>query len=355
VSVAGYGPVAGPTTDGQGMQPPEPLSGPGGPSSAVTADGRWTTVGRRLAVPDGRMGWHAGLSLLVLLCAVFLAHRHWPVIEAGAGRLTHADRGWLLVATAATLATWACSALAQQGAVAEPLPAGRLVAVQFAASSANHVLPSGLGAGAVNLRFLTRCGLPVARSATALAVKACAGTVVRGCLIGGLALACPGALRLPRLTANAWTVTAWTTAVVVAAVAAVLLARPLRRALRSVLMDVRAVHELPARAAALWGGSLAFAALHATVVIAVAQAIDLPLPPSRVALAYLVASSAAVLLPTPGGLGSLDAALALALTLAGAPGGAAASTVLGYRLLTVWLPLLPGLVALGALIRRRVL
>ncbi|MEU4087860.1 lysylphosphatidylglycerol synthase domain-containing protein, partial [Streptomyces aureus] len=62
------------------------------------------------------------------------------------------------------------------------------------------------------------------------------------------------------------------------------------------------------------------------------------------------------LLPAgPGGLGSLDAALALALTLAGAPGDAAASTVLGYRLLTVWLPLIPGLVALGVLIRRRVL
>jgi uncharacterized membrane protein YbhN (UPF0104 family) len=29
--------------------------------------------------------------------------------------------------------------------------------------------------------------------------------------------------------------------------------------------------------------------------------------------------------------------------------------VLGYRLLTVWLPLLPGLLVLGVLVRRRVL
>jgi uncharacterized membrane protein YbhN (UPF0104 family) len=74
-----------------------------------------------------------------------------------------------------------------------------------------------------------------------------------------------------------------------------------------------------------------------------------------VALAYLAASSAAVLLPTPGGIGSLDAALAMALRLAGAPGSAAASAVLGYRLLTVWLPLVPGLLALGVLARRKVL
>jgi uncharacterized membrane protein YbhN (UPF0104 family) len=109
------------------------------------------------------------------------------------------------------------------------------------------------------------------------------------------------------------------------------------------------------RAAALWGGSLAFAALHSLVVIAVTQAVGLPLPPLQVALLYLAASSAAALLPTPGGLGSLDAALALALTVSGAPGAAAASAVLGYRLLTVWLPLLPGLVVLGVLVRRKAL
>ncbi|MCX4406814.1 flippase-like domain-containing protein [Streptomyces sp. NBC_01764] len=302
-----------------------------------------TAVSRRVPL-------HAALTLAVMVCAVHLAQRHWPVIVTGVDRLAVADRGWLLVAAVATVATWVCSALAQQGAVTRPLPARQLVAVQFAASAANHVLPAGLGAGAVNLRFLTRCGLPVVRSATALGVKATAGAVSRGFLIAVLALACPGLLRPPHISA---TVSVIAFAVVVTAV--VLLRGPLRRALRAVLADVRAVHEVPARAAALWGGSLAFAALHATVVVAVAQALELPLPPAQVALAYLAASSAAVLLPTPGGIGSLDAALAMALRLAGAPGSAAASAVLGYRLLTVWLPLVPGLLALGVLARRKVL
>ncbi|WP_329531463.1 flippase-like domain-containing protein [Streptomyces sp. NBC_01450] len=302
-----------------------------------------TAVSRRVPL-------HAALTLAVMVCAVHLAQRHWPVIVVGVDRLAAADRGWLLVAAVATVATWVCSALAQQGAVTRPLPARQLVAVQFAASAANHVLPAGLGAGAVNLRFLTRCGLPVVRSATALGVKATAGAFSRGFLIAVLALACPGLLRLPHISA---TVIVIAFAVVVTAV--VLLRGPLRRALRAVLADVRAVHEVPARAAALWGGSLAFAALHATVVVAVAQALELPLPPAQVALAYLAASSAAVLLPTPGGIGSLDAALAMALRLAGAPGSAAASAVLGYRLLTVWLPLVPGLLALAVLARRKVL
>jgi uncharacterized membrane protein YbhN (UPF0104 family) len=313
------------------------------PSIRETATARIGTLGRRAP-------WQAAVTLAVLVGTVLLALRHWPVIASGAVRLAGADPGWLLAGATAAVSTWACSALAQQGAVAEALPGGRLVAVQFAASAANHVLPAGVGAGAVNLRFLTRCGLPVTRSAAALAVKATAGATARGALIAVLALTGPGLVRLPRTSA------ALVAAGLLTAVAlALLLPGPVRRVVGTVLADVRAVHRVPRRAAALWGGSLAFAALHALVVLAVTRSLAVPLPPGRVALAYFVASSAAVLLPTPGGIGSLDAALAFALSLCGARADAAASVVLGYRLLTVWLPLLPGLLVLGLLLRRRVL
>ncbi|MFJ9820161.1 lysylphosphatidylglycerol synthase domain-containing protein [Streptomyces sp. NPDC101151] len=305
-------------------------------------------VGRRPAY------WPTLVCLAVLLGAAYLARRHWPVLETGARRLAAADQGWLLAAAAAAMGTWAASALAQQGAVARRLPGPRLLAAQFAASAANHLLPAGLGAGAVNLRFLMRCGLPAGRSAGALAVKATAGAVIRLALIAALAPLCPGLLRVPHVSPAA------VAAVLgVATVAAALLAGPLRprcrRALAGVPADIRAVHARPARAAALWGGSLAFAALHALVLIAVTRAVGLPLAPLQVALLYLAASSAAALLPTPGGLGSLDAALALALTTSGAPAATAASAVLGYRLLTVWLPLLPGLLVLALLVRRKAL
>ncbi|MGW3210303.1 hypothetical protein ACWC94_40625, partial [Streptomyces sp. NPDC001135] len=150
------------------------------------------SLGRRRAC------WHTGVVLAVLLGGLYLARRHWPALESGAWRLAGADRGWLLVGAAAAVGTWAASALAQQGAVVRRLPGPRLVAAQFAASAAGHLLPAGLGAGAVNLRFLMRCGLPAARSASALAVKVGAGAAVRLALIAVLAPACPGLLRLPR-------------------------------------------------------------------------------------------------------------------------------------------------------------
>lgn len=316
--------------------------------------GALPTAPADLAAGRRRAYWHTLVCLAVLLGAAYVARRHWPAVESGALRLAVADEGWLLLGAVAAVGTWAASALAQQGAVARRLPGPRLLAAQFAASAANHLLPAGLGAGAVNLRFLMRCGLPAGRSAGALAVKATAGAVVRLVLIAVLAPLCPGLLRVPHVSPAAVAAVLGAATLLVA-----LLAGPLRprcrRALACVLADIRTVHACPARAAALWGGSLAFTALHSLVLISVAQAVQLPLPPLQVALLYLAASCAAALLPTPGGLGSLDAALALALTVSGAPAATAASAVLGYRLLTVWLPLLPGLLVLAVLVRRKAL
>ena len=295
-----------------------------------------------------RASWPLLGSCAVLLAVVWLARRHWSVVSDGAGRLVVADRGWLLCGALAAVGTWGCAALTQQGAVTPSLPRGRLVAAQFAASAANHLLPAGLGASAVNLRFLMRCGLTAPRSATALGVKASASAIARITLVVVLAPLAPGVLRVPEVPPT----------VVLACVVALLLLPALllwarcRRALCAVALDIRAVHARPCRAAALWGGAFAFAVLHACVLIAVTRAIGLALSPVHVALLYLAASSAAALLPTPGGIGSLDAVLALSLTATGAPAVAAASAVLGYRLLTVWLPLVPGLVVLGVLVRR---
>ncbi|MFG2956587.1 lysylphosphatidylglycerol synthase domain-containing protein [Streptomyces sp. NPDC048291] len=303
------------------------------------------TPGRRLYV-------QLGVTLAVLVAAGGMLVAHRGTLDSGTDRLAAADREWLVLACLAAVGTWVCAAVAQQGAVVERLPRGRLVAAQFAAGAANHLLPAGAGATVVNLRFLTRCGLSMRRSATALAVKAAVGGIVRCALGVVLLLASPGTVRL---SARAPQLLVLLPVAAGAVVLVVAVSGRLRRLVARAFADVRAVHRYRARACALWGGSVAFALLHAGVVVAVVHAIGLGLPASRVVMAYLVASGAAALLPTPGGLGSLDAALALALTAAGAPGPAAVSAVLGYRLLTGWLPLAPGLLVLALLARRSAL
>ncbi|MFG1806711.1 YbhN family protein [Streptomyces sp. NPDC049040] len=299
----------------------------------------------------------------VAVVAVVVAGK-WPMIDSSAGRLGSADGEWLAVACFAAFMTWVCSATAQQGAVVERLPPGLLLAAQFAASAANHILPAGVGGNAVNLRFLVRRGLSPSRSVAALAVRACAAVIGRVALLLAVLALFPGALHLHRVTGGGpevpdhpLVIAGVAAAIVAGGVVLTRCARRLRDRLRdflgSVARDVRVLHGNRSRVAALWGGSLAFPAMHAAVLVSVVRAVHAPVPVSGVVVAYLFASTAAGWLPTPAGLGSLDAALGLALVTAGASAVAATSAVLGYRLVTAWLPLVPGVLVLAVLVRRR--
>lgn len=301
------------------------------------------------------------LCLVPLLLVTVVAVRHRSVLVEGFGHLRRAEWPWLLAAAGATCLTWVAAAFTRQGAVVERLPRRRLLATQFAAAAANHLLPTGLGAGAVNLRFLTVCGVPLARSSAALALYLLAESVARLTLLTVLFLAFPDALRLgdllPAGAVGPLLVTA--AAVLVLAAGLLLGVRRLRTAvsafLRTALSEARSVHTRPARALALWGGSLAFPVLQAAGLAAVGQALRLPVPPAHMALAYLAATVAVALVPTPGGLGSVEAALIVALVAAGGPVAVATAVVLAYRIITVWLPLLPGALTLGALVRMKVI
>ncbi|MFF4841284.1 lysylphosphatidylglycerol synthase transmembrane domain-containing protein [Streptomyces collinus] len=301
------------------------------------------------------------LCLVPLVLVGVVAVRHRSVLAEGFGQLRAASWPWLLAAAGATCLTWVAAAFTRQGAVVQPLPKGRLLATQFAAGAANHLLPTGLGAGAVNLRFMTVCGVPLARSSAALALYLLAECLGRLGLLAVLLAVFPDALRLGTLLPGGSAVPLLLGAAALTTAAAVALCRVrrLRRAvagfLRDALGEARSVHTRPARALALWGGSLAFPALQAAGLAAVGQALRLPVPPAHMALAYLAATAAVALVPTPGGLGSVEAALIVALVAVGGPAAVATAVVLAYRVITVWVPLLPGALTLGALVRLKVI
>ncbi|MFH8496305.1 YbhN family protein [Streptomyces coeruleorubidus] len=301
------------------------------------------------------------LCLLPLLLVTVVAVQHRSVLAEGFAHLGSAEWPWLLAAMGATCLTWVAAACTRQGAVVERLPRRRLLATQFAAGAANHLLPTGLGASAVNLRFMTVCGLPLARSSAALALYLLAESIGRVALLGILLVAFPDALRLGTLVPQTafGPLLAGAGVVFVIAVAVPALVRRVRSAvlsfLRTALGEARSVHTRPARALALWGGSFAFPALQATVLVLVGRAMGLDVPPAHMAVAYLAATVAVALVPTPGGIGSVEAALVVALVAAGGPAAVATAVVLAFRVITVWLPLLPGALTLAALVRLKVI
>lgn len=91
------------------------------------------------------------------------------------------------------------------------------------------------------------------------------------------------------------------------------------------------------------------------MIASVGFSLGLPLSWAQVVLALLLASTAVGAVPAPGGIGPVDAALVFTMAAFGAPMDVATATVIGYRVLTVWVPLLAGTLVLAALVHRKVL
>ncbi|MFF3817858.1 lysylphosphatidylglycerol synthase transmembrane domain-containing protein [Streptomyces bluensis] len=323
--------------------------------------GRSGLSGRAPRIPIRRIPIRQILCLVPLALVLVVAVRHHDVLLEGFGHLGNAQWPWLVAAGGVTCLTWVAAAVTRQGAVVERLPVRRLLATQFAAGAANHLLPTGLGATAVNLRFMTVCGVPLARSSAALALYLLAESIARVGLLLALLVAFPGALRLGALLPDTAAGPLMLAAGAVLGVAVVVLAavRRVRTAalsfLRTALTEARSVHTRPARVLALWGGSFSFPLLQAAGLTTVGLALGLDVPVAHMVVAYLAATVAVALIPTPGGIGSVEAALVIALVAAGGPAAVATAVVLAFRIITVWLPLLPGALTLGALVRLKVI
>ncbi|MFF4801553.1 YbhN family protein [Streptomyces sp. NPDC001351] len=304
----------------------------------------------------------SALVLLPLLVIGVWAAVDWRTVYDGTARLGSADPWWLLVALFFTCLGWLSAPCIRQGALPERLPAGLLIASQFAAGAANHVLPASIGAHAVTLRFLQGRGIPLARATASLALYSAVKPIARTLVLLVFLAAFPDVLLTGRLVPDRRTSLLVAGAVTLALIATALLVttvRPLRRplldALRCALTDVRLLHTRPARILALWGGSAAAPLIQASVLFAVGAALGLSLSWLQVAFAFLAANTAVGAVPAPGGIGPVDAAVVFAMVALGASMDLSATAVIGYRVLTVWLPLLPGALVLSALVQRKVL
>ncbi|MBO2445683.1 flippase-like domain-containing protein [Actinomadura barringtoniae] len=322
----------------------------------------------------------AMLAFGIVAAVVVLGVVHRGTVDEGGDSLATADWEWLALACAATVTMWAAGTVKQLGAMPVTPPLRKLFAVQVAANFANHLLPAGAGGMAVNMRFMRREGLSRAASVRAIGINSMAGVVTHLLLLVCAAMLAPSALtdlgaRASRL-GHAFTggvgrgvalgLAIGAGAVVLPAFAVVLGRRDLRRRaaarlgrtrarLRSELRELNAVLSDPGRAAMLWLGSMVTPLLHAVALYAVLQSVDTPVPMGTVLLIYVSVSAIAAIAPSPGAVGGLDVALIAGLTGVGVSSAAAVGAVIGYRMITVWLPLVPGACVLAVLVRRRVL
>lgn len=299
------------------------------------------------------------VGLLLLGAAVYTVLPQLSSMREVAASLRTADRGWLTVATLTGFLAIVASAVSMLGSSPTPLPFWRTTAVQLAAAFTGRTTPGGIGFFGVNIAFMERLGIRRSSAVGATVLNMTATGVVGGvwCVVGVLGIGVSnslGGLRIPL----GWPVVA-ATAVVVAAAAAVLASpfgrRKVVRPALEVTRELLATLRQPVRAAQLFGGATAHLLLSGLGLAASLAAFHAPVPLFGVLAVFMVGQTLGHIAPVPGGLGPVEALMIGGLTALGIAPTAAVASVLACRLLTYWLPVLPGIAAFRYLQHRGVI
>ncbi|MBE1588096.1 YbhN family protein [Nonomuraea angiospora] len=274
--------------------------------------------------------------------------------------VTTANWAWSGVALVASFVSFVAAALMLRGFVPEPLPLWRTVLVQFASSFVKLVAPAAVGGVAINTRYLQKRGIP---PASAVASVGASQLIM---LVFHIALLLLFAYITGSTTTTSFTPSRGLVVVLLAVavlVVVVLGVPPLRRLVTSrmrklfsnVLPRLLDVLQSPRKMVEACTGTLMITLAFVLCLDACVAAFGGSLSFTAVAVVYLTANAIGSAAPTPGGLGAVELALAGGLTVAGVPAELATSAVLLHRLLTFWLPVLPGWAAFTYLQRHEAL
>jgi len=212
-----------------------------------------------------------------------------------------------------------------------------------------------VGGVALNLRFLRKSGVASADAAASVGVSQVFAFALHLTLLiifAALTRSSSHSLRPP-----GWVYIALAVLVVSALIALAfpagrrLVRSRLAPALGQVIPRLLDVAQRPAKLAEGIGGAFLLTAAYILCLDASIRALGGSLPLASVAVVYLTGNAIGSVVPTPGGLGAVEAALSAGLTAAGLAGTTAVSAVLLFRTLTFWLPVPIGWLSMNYLIR----
>jgi uncharacterized membrane protein YbhN (UPF0104 family)/tRNA A-37 threonylcarbamoyl transferase component Bud32 len=295
------------------------------------------------AISLERLRPRALITGVSLVLAVYLVGSSLVGVDIW-GTLRSASPPWLVLALVASSSTYLGAAWGLIGFVPEKVPLGRTVATQLAQSFVRLAAPTTIAIAAVNTRMLLKLGIALPKAAASVAASQAATFLVSVPLIVVLGLISGREVNL----GIRWSTVLVAVGVVVLAAALVLWLVPFARTRAAAtwrafverglprLLD--AVQD-PKRLAMGLGGNLLLTLGYGVSLWACVRAVGADVSISTATLVFVSGNTVGSLVPTPGGLGAVEAALTAGLTAAGVAAGPAFSATLLFRLATFWLPI----------------
>ncbi len=255
---------------------------------------------------------------------------------------------------AAVLAANAGGALSMMGSVGISLAFVRTNQIMFAQGFLNRFTPANAGGMALRARYLQREGVTLNVGAAAVGLSSAASGVVQAAFIVVFLVWGGASDELSRFSFPSVTKVLMVVLVVAAAIGIVALSGwgrrtiipRVRESLGPAVASFADLARQPTKLVQLFGGAALTKAATIVAFAGCVSAFGVDLGFARIGALYMVANTVGAAVPTPGGVGGLEAALTAALISGGVDPAKAGAIVLVFRLFTFWLPTIPGWVCL---------
>ncbi|MFF3211914.1 YbhN family protein [Streptomyces sp. NPDC002886] len=270
-----------------------------------------------------------------------------------------AQWGWVGVALAFSALTYFAAAMSLLGFVPERVPFLRTVLAQVAGSFVKLVAPAAVGGVALNTRFLQRAGIRPGLAVASVGASQLFGLASHILLLLSFGYL-TGTEKTPEMTPSRTVIAGLlTVAVLVLVVTAVpflrkFVATRVRALFAGVVPRMLDVLQRPQKLLTGIGGMLLLTGCFVMCLDASIRAFGggEDISYASIAVVFLAGNALGSAAPTPGGIGAVEGALTLGLVAAGLDGQVAFSAVLLFRVVTFWLPVLPGWISFNFLTRK---
>ncbi|MCF6526426.1 flippase-like domain-containing protein [Streptomyces sp. JJ36] len=272
-----------------------------------------------------------------------------------------ADYAWVAMALGFSAVSYLAAAVALLGFVPEKVPFLRTVQAQVAGSFVKLVAPAAIGGVALNTRFLQRAGVRPGHAVASVGASQLFGlgsNVVLLLTFGYLTGTEHTPTLSPSRTVIAGLLTAAVLVLIVTAIPALrkFVSDRVRSLFAGVVPRMLDVVQRPRLLLSGVGGTLLLPFAFIMCLDASLRAFGgNEIGYATLAVVFLAGNALGSAAPTPGGLGAVEAALIAGLITFGVPKEIATPAVLLFRLMTFWLPVLPGWLAFTQLTRREAL
>ncbi|MGB6057652.1 MAG: lysylphosphatidylglycerol synthase transmembrane domain-containing protein [Microthrixaceae bacterium] len=261
------------------------------------------------------------------------------------------DWVWAALAVIASLFTYIGAALTIAPFSPVKIPASRWLSTQFASEFVRLVAPAAVGSAGTNVRVIQKAGAPTSLALASVGVSTLVSfvtTILAFVAITVFSQADTG-FEFEAPSNTVWVIVGvlvgmvamafivpWTRRMIIERL------KPMWESIGPRLLDVL---RNPRRLTEGVLGSLLTSLSYAVTLYAAVRAYGEDLPIAAAAAVYLGAGILGTVAPTPGGIGAVEAALVAGLSAVGIPAGPALLAALLYRLVTFWLPTVPGWLA----------